>query len=218
MPEFRWGCRQWGRHNFPLTRSQLTNIADGSVTSGKISGPLTVAVGGTGATTLTGYMKGNGTSAVTAVTAIPASDVTGVPRLTTDNVFTGNQTINTGTASTKGVVVKGATSQTANLQEWQTSIGTMVVSVGPAGNINIIDKDLYLHGDTNHGIGWYGSGKPFASINVDGPVLYGFSGGGLGTINGGQKTALSWDNNSKVGINKTPGGDTLDVNGNSPDQ
>lgn len=40
-------------------------------------GTLPVASGGTGATTLTGYVKGSGTSAFTAAAAVPFSDVTG---------------------------------------------------------------------------------------------------------------------------------------------
>ena len=39
--------------------------------------PLTVAQGGTGAATLTGYVKGAGTSALTASATIPVSDLTG---------------------------------------------------------------------------------------------------------------------------------------------
>jgi len=45
--------------------------------------PFTVPNGGTGATTLTGYVKGNGTSAFTASTTIPYSDLTGTPTLGT---------------------------------------------------------------------------------------------------------------------------------------
>ena len=45
--------------------------------------PFTVPNGGTGATTLTGYVKGNGTSAFTASATIPYSDLTGTPTLGT---------------------------------------------------------------------------------------------------------------------------------------
>jgi len=66
------------------------------------------------------------------------------------------------------------------------------------GNVRIHDKDIFLRGgtDTNHGLGWYGSNpvKSFASVQPDGPVLYGFSGGALGTTNGGQKIMMSWTN------------------------
>ena len=44
--------------------------------------PLTVPNGGTGATTLTGYVYGNGTSAFTASTTIPWSVITGAPSMT----------------------------------------------------------------------------------------------------------------------------------------
>jgi hypothetical protein len=38
-------------------------------------------------------------------------------------------------SSTKGVIVQGASSQTANLQEWQNSDGTVVASIGNDGSI-----------------------------------------------------------------------------------
>ena len=44
-----------------------------------------VARGGTGATTLTGYLKGNGTSAFTAAASIPTSDITGLGTMSTQN-------------------------------------------------------------------------------------------------------------------------------------
>jgi hypothetical protein len=59
----------------------ITSLA-GSKVSGNITGnaanvtgTVTVANGGTGATTLTGYLKGNGTSAVTASSTISGSDI-----------------------------------------------------------------------------------------------------------------------------------------------
>lgn len=42
-----------------------------------VSGTLPVANGGTGAATLTGYVKGNGTSAMTAAATVPTSDLSG---------------------------------------------------------------------------------------------------------------------------------------------
>ena len=62
-----------------------TNIAiTGSAVSGNITGnaanvtgTVAVANGGTGATSLTGYIKGNGTSAFTASATIPATDLSG---------------------------------------------------------------------------------------------------------------------------------------------
>ena len=67
---------------------------------------------------------------------------------------------------------------------------------------------LLKNTDTNHGLGYYdGSGSTtvsgFAGKTIDGPVLYGWSGGALGTINGGvssQLIALQWNNSGQVFI------------------
>ena len=48
------------------------------------------------------------------------------------------------------------------------------------GNIKIRDIDDLILRDANHGLGWYGSFKLFAGGSIDGPVLYGYSGGALG--------------------------------------
>lgn len=50
-----------------------------------ISGTLAVGNGGTGATTLTGYVKGAGTSALTASSTIPNTDITGLGTMSTQN-------------------------------------------------------------------------------------------------------------------------------------
>jgi len=60
-----------------------------------VSGTLAVGNGGTGATTLTGYLKGNGTSAFTASASIPVADVTGAAPLDSPT-FTGTVTIPAG--------------------------------------------------------------------------------------------------------------------------
>jgi hypothetical protein len=58
---------------------------------------------------------------------------------------------------------------------------------------------------SNYGLGWYGTGRLFGPnpANVDGPVLYGNSGGALGTSNGsgGNKNlSLLWNSSGQVGI------------------
>lgn len=50
-------------------------------------------------------------------------------RKTSDSV----NVITTGSAATKGLIVKGSASQSANLQEWQDSSGTVVTAIGPTG-------------------------------------------------------------------------------------
>lgn len=71
---------------------------------------------------------------------------------------------------------------------------TVSGSITAGNSIRLKEKDIYLatEWDTNHGLGWYGEGKEFATFNIDGPVLYGWSGGALGITNGGQKVMMQW--------------------------
>jgi hypothetical protein len=62
------------------------------------------------------------------------------------------QNINIGVPGAKGIIVKGAASQTANLQEWQDSSGTALASVSSSGNfqtsaINLLNGN-YASGTT----------------------------------------------------------------------
>ena len=63
--------------------------------------------------------------------------------------LTGNSTIVNALATNVGLTVQGATAQTANLQEWKNSAGTVVAAIGPNGEIlesgTVIDHDnLYV--------------------------------------------------------------------------
>ena len=81
-----------------------TQITSGTIDTARISGSYTgitgvgtltagtwnastigVAYGGTGATTLTGYVKASGTSAFTAVSTIPNTDISGLGTMSTQN-------------------------------------------------------------------------------------------------------------------------------------
>jgi hypothetical protein len=54
------------------------------------------------------------------------------------NVFTlGPQTLQTGAAANKGLIVQAAASQTANLEEWQDSTATMLSCIGPLGHLGV---------------------------------------------------------------------------------
>jgi hypothetical protein len=103
--------------NNAVTSAKITDativtadLADGVITNSKLAETITVANGGTGTTTLSGYVKGNGTSAMTAVTAIPVADVTGAQ--TVANVSS-NITTDTG-SSTKYPSVAAVESYVAN--------------------------------------------------------------------------------------------------------
>lgn len=93
-------------------------------TTGKVikaANTVTVAQGGTGATTLTGVVKGNGTSAMTTGTVIVAEGGTGATTLAANNVLLGN-----GTSAIQAV----APSTSGNVL---TSNGTTWASLPAAG-------------------------------------------------------------------------------------
>ena len=69
-----------GTTGLTLTGGPITT--SGTLTLG---GTLVVANGGTGATTLTGYVYGNGTSAMSASTTIPNTAITGLGTMSTQN-------------------------------------------------------------------------------------------------------------------------------------
>jgi hypothetical protein len=68
-----------------------TGVLSATLSGGSITGTVAVANGGTGATTLTGYVKGTGTTAMTASATIPVADVTGAAPLASPT-FTGTLT------------------------------------------------------------------------------------------------------------------------------
>ena len=59
------------------------DVNEANLTLGNIGGTLGVAKGGSGATTLSGYLKGNGTAAFTASATIPNTDISGLGTMST---------------------------------------------------------------------------------------------------------------------------------------
>ena len=116
-----------------LTAASNTSIA---INASQItSGTLLVARGGTGAATLTGYVKGNGTSAFTASTTVPTTDLSGtitnaqLANSTISGVALGgnlyNLTAGTGVSFSTGTTYNGSTAITINA----TGSGGTVTSV-----------------------------------------------------------------------------------------
>jgi len=62
-----------------------------------------------------------------------AINTTVVPQLGAANQFTAGQGIQSGNAASPALVLSGAVGQTANLQEWHNSSGTVVANVSAAG-------------------------------------------------------------------------------------
>jgi hypothetical protein len=109
-----------------------------AITGGSITGitDLAVADGGTGASTLTGYVKGSGTTALTASATIPNTDITGLGTMSVQNdnsvTITGGSINGTAIGASSASTIAGTT-------------GTF------SGNLTIADKIVH-DGDTNTSI------------------------------------------------------------------
>lgn len=88
----------------------LTSCTGLPLTTG-VTGTLPVGNGGTGATTLTGYVKGTGTTAMTASATIPNTDISGLGTMSTQSAasvaITGGSIINLTTFD--GITIDGGT-------------------------------------------------------------------------------------------------------------
>jgi hypothetical protein len=139
-----------------------TGLTPASATSGAISlsGTLVVGNGGTGATTLTGYVKGAGTTALTASSTIPNTDITGLGSMSTQNA---NSVAVTGGAI-DGTTIGATTASTVKATTVTTS-GTGSPTDG-AGQV-------YLNGATSNRVEWStaGTGAPAFTTRSAGTKL-----------------------------------------------
>ena len=125
-----------------------------------LTGTVPVANGGTGAATLTGYVKGNGTSAMTAATTIPNTDITGLGTASTKDAGAANgvATLDAGgkvpiselpAAVIGALSYQGTWDAATNTPTLTSSVGTKgyyyVVSVAGSTNLNGITD--WLVGD-----------------------------------------------------------------------
>ena len=85
-----------------------------------LTGTIPVANGGTGASTLTGYVYGNGTSAMTASTTVPSTDITGLGTMSTQNA---NAVAVTG-GTVNGATIGATTASTGAFTYISTSSST----------------------------------------------------------------------------------------------
>ena len=112
-------------------------------------GTIPVANGGTGAATLTGYVKGNGTSAMTAASTIPSTDVTGLGTMSTQN----SNNISVTGGSMSGVTISDyvatATKGVANGVASLDGSGTVPVSQLPAAVLGALSYQGTWNASTN---------------------------------------------------------------------
>jgi hypothetical protein len=122
-----------------------TGLTPGVATSGNVTlaGTLNVANGGTGANTLTGYVKGTGTTAMTASATIPNTDITGLGTMSTQN--SGSVSITGGSiaatisgATIDNSIIGGSTPAAGTFTSVTTTTGT--ISTTPTNPTDIANK------------------------------------------------------------------------------
>lgn len=172
--------------NSATTLTKLSDVATGNVLLsggittapfyGKVglathvSGTLPVSNGGTGATTLTGYVKGSGTSALTASATVPTSDISGGAALT--RVDDTNVTLTLG--GTPSTALLAATSLTLG---WS---GTLAVSRGGTGTGTTPTNGQILIGNgTNYSLATISAGAGITITNGAGTISIAATGTGL---------------------------------------
>ena len=142
-----------------VTHSKVSTIPDGADTSvvrpsdwnadHQLTGTVPVANGGTGAATLTGYVKGNGTSNMTASATIPSTDVTGLGTMSTQN----SNNISVTGGSMSGVTISDyvatATKGVANGVASLDGSGTVPVSQLPAAVVGALSYQGTWNASTN---------------------------------------------------------------------
>jgi hypothetical protein len=142
-----------------VKHSKVSTIPDGTDTSvvrpsdwnddHVLTGTVTVPNGGTGAATLTGYVKGNGTAAMTASATVPSTDITGLGTMSTQN---SNNIVVTG-GSMSGVTISDyvatATKGVANGVASLDGSGTVPVSQLPAAVLGALSYQGTWDASTN---------------------------------------------------------------------
>ena len=112
----------------------LTGFTPTTPSTGAISlgGTLNVDYGGTGAVTLTGYVKGNGTASFTASSTIPNTDITGLGTMSTQNA---------NAVAITGGTIGGTTLSTCSIDGSSNTLTNI-------GNSSLINSAITINGNT----------------------------------------------------------------------
>jgi len=126
-----------------MSTQNANNVAITGGTIATLTSPIAVGSGGTGASTLTGYVKGTGTAALTASSTIPSGDISGLGTMATQNA---NAVAITGGAI-DGASVGATTASTGAFTYASTSSST---STTPALSYNA-SNSAFVNGATISG-------------------------------------------------------------------
>jgi hypothetical protein len=160
-----------------------TGLTPASATGGAVTlaGTLNPANGGTGANTLTGYVKGTGVTAMTASPTVPTSDLSG----TVTNGQLSNSSLTVGTTN----IALGATSLTLG------GLTSVAVTQDPTTNFQVATKQ-YVDGLVTQGISYHSPvyvESPNTAGNLNATYNNGSSGVGATLTNAGTQAALTID-------------------------
>jgi len=160
-----------------------TGLTPASATSGAVTlaGTLNPANGGTGANTLTGYVKGTGVTAMTASATVPTTDLSG----TVTNAQLSNSSLTVGTTN----IALGATSLTLG------GLTSVAVTQDPATALQVATKQ-YVDGLVTQGISYHSPvyvESPDTAGNLNATYNNGASGVGATLTNAGTQVALTID-------------------------
>jgi hypothetical protein len=142
-----------------VKHSKVSTVPDGDDTSvvrpsdwnsdHTLTGTVPVANGGTGAATLTGYVKGNGTAAMTASATVPSTDITGLGTMSTQN----SNNISVTGGSMSGVTISDyvatATKGVANGVASLDGSGTVPISQLPSAVLGALSYQGTWNASTN---------------------------------------------------------------------
>lgn len=193
------------------THTHTTTAGGGQLTDAALSAAVTVPKGGTGATTLTGLVVGNGSGVMTAVTS---SIVGQVPRVTAANTYVfGALDLSLAAAVTGLLPDANLTANIARLgtaNAWGDGVKQTFNPNGTNAGINVgshtADPSIPVNGDL-----WYDSTTNTLEARINGVTVALGAGGGAGTVDvSGTPTAgqvAVW-----VDANTLEGASTLDIN------
>ena len=139
--------------------------------------------------TALGYAAGDGRQTGSYNTFIGANTDAGADGLTNATAIGYNAVVGASNS-----LVLGGTG--ANAVKVGIGTATPTETLDVVGNVRLNNREIFLRDgtDVNHGLGWYNnSTKVFTGADIDGPVLYGYTGGALGTTSGEQRTIMKWN-------------------------